>query len=91
MTDGEVQAPQRIDRWLWHARFARTRALAARIAASGTVRVNRTRVAKASHPVRAGDVIAVAQEHGVRVVRVVAMSERRLGAEAARALYEEMT
>ncbi|HEY0567375.1 MAG TPA: S4 domain-containing protein [Xanthobacteraceae bacterium] len=81
---------QRIDKWLWHARVARTRSAAAELAASRQVRVNGDRIDAASRPVRLGDVITVALDRRVRVMKVLAFAERRGGAEAAAELYEEV-
>ena len=50
---------QRIDKWLWHARFARTRGAAQQLAMSGHVRVNREKVTSASRLVRTGDVLNI--------------------------------
>jgi ribosome-associated heat shock protein Hsp15 len=83
-------AGQRIDRWLWHARFARTRTAAQTLAESGHVRINREKVHSASRRLRAGDVLTIAFSQGVRVVRVRGFSERRLGASATAGLYEEI-
>ena len=80
---------QRIDKWLWHARFARTRAAAQRLALSGHVRVNREKVGSASRLVRAGDVLTLALGRGVRVIRVCGIAERRGSFDEARLLYEE--
>jgi len=80
---------QRIDKWLWHARFARTRTAAQRLIAEGSVRVNREKVAASSRQVRAGDVLTLALGRDVRVVTVMAIVERRGGAEIARELYSE--
>lgn len=82
---------QRIDRWLWHARLVRTRAAAAALAQSGHVRVNGQRIAASSRPVRVGDVLTVALDRAVRVLRVTAFAERRAGAAAAQALYEDLS
>jgi len=81
---------QRIDRWLWHARFARTRTAAQTLAESGHVRINREKTHSASRRLRDGDVLTIAFSQGVRVVRVCGFSERRLGASAAAGLYEEI-
>jgi ribosome-associated heat shock protein Hsp15 len=81
---------QRIDKWLWHARVVRTRSAAAALAAGGYVRVNGQRVTAASHAVKAGDVLTVALDRRVRVMKVLAFVERRGGAAAAEALYEEL-
>jgi ribosome-associated heat shock protein Hsp15 len=81
---------QRIDKWLWHARLVRTRTAAAALAGSGHVRLNGQRVDLASRPVRAGDVLTVALDRSVRVIKVVAFAERRGSADTARALYEDL-
>jgi ribosome-associated heat shock protein Hsp15 len=81
---------QRIDKWLWHARVVRTRAAAAALAASGHVRVNGQRVDAASRSVRLGDVVTVALDRSVRVLKVVGFAERRGGAESARVLVEDL-
>ena len=81
---------QRIDKWLWHARLVRTRTAAAALAASGHVRLNGERVTGASRAVRLGDVVTVALDRAVRVLKVVGFAERRGSAEAARALCENV-
>ncbi|MEQ9124513.1 MAG: RNA-binding S4 domain-containing protein [Alphaproteobacteria bacterium] len=79
---------QRLDAWLWRARFFKTRSLAATVVAKGRVRVNGDRVAKASRQVRAGDVLTFPQGDAIRVVRVIDFAERRGPADEARLLYE---
>jgi ribosome-associated heat shock protein Hsp15 len=81
---------QRIDKWLWHARVVRTRAAAAALAASGHVRVNGQRVDAASRSVRLGDVVTVALDRSVRVLKVAGFAERRGAAESARVLVEDL-
>lgn len=81
---------QRLDKWLWFARLARTRTLAQDLATSGKVRVNREKANTASRAVRVGDVLTVALASGVRVLRVVDLGERRGGAPEARRLYEDL-
>jgi ribosome-associated heat shock protein Hsp15 len=82
---------QRVDKWLWHARVVRTRTAAAALAASGYVRINGVRVDAASRAVKAGDVLTIVLDRGVRVLRVLRFAERRGGAETARALYEDIS
>lgn len=79
---------QRIDKWLWHARVVRTRQAAAELAASGHVRLNGQRIDAASRPVRLGDVVTVALDRSVRVLKVVGFAERRGSAEDAKAICE---
>ena len=68
---------QRIDRWLWHARVVRTRDAAAALAGAGQVRVNGSRIDAPGRMVRAGDVVTVALDRGVRVLKVTGFVERR--------------
>jgi ribosome-associated heat shock protein Hsp15 len=82
---------QRIDKWLWHARVVRTRSDAAALANSGHVRVNGQRIDAASRPVRLGDVITVALDRAVRILKVADFAEGRGDADAARALYDDLT
>ncbi len=82
---------QRIDKWLWHARMVRTRTDAAAITTAGFVRLNGKRMTAAGHPVRVGDVVTVALDRTVRVVRVEGLCERRGGAPVARTLYRDLT
>jgi ribosome-associated heat shock protein Hsp15 len=82
---------QRIDKWLWHARMVRTRTDAAALTTAGFVRLNGKRMTAASHPVRIGDVVTVALDRTVRVVRVEGLCGQRGGAPVARALYRDLT
>jgi ribosome-associated heat shock protein Hsp15 len=82
---------QRIDKWLWHARVVRTRSAAAALAASGHVRINGQRVDAASRAVRTGDVVTVALDRTVRVLKVLSFAERRGSADDARVLCEDLT
>ena len=79
---------QRIDKWLWHARVVRTRSAAAALATCGHVRINGHRVDAPSRAVRVGDVVTVALDRAVRVLRVLGFAERRGSSEVARALCE---
>jgi ribosome-associated heat shock protein Hsp15 len=81
---------QRIDRWLWHARLVRTRGAAAALAGSGYVRVNGARVDAPSRVVRTGDVITVALDRSVRVLKVRGFVERRGPASSCERLYDDL-
>jgi ribosome-associated heat shock protein Hsp15 len=82
---------QRIDKWLWHTRVVRTRSAAAELVSSRLVRLNGERVTAPSRLVRADDVITVALDRQVRIMKVVGFTERRGGAEAGRVLYADLT
>src|SRR5216683_7278511 len=81
---------QRIDKWLWHARIVRTRNAAAGLAHAGLVRLNGCRIDAASHPVRTGDVLTIALDRSVRVLKVVGFRDRRGSAIEARTLYQDI-
>ena len=82
---------QRIDKWLWYARIVRTRTGAQRLAVSGRVRINRDKNDSASKSIRAGDVLTIALEAGVRVLRVASPGARRGPPEEARLLYVDLS
>ena len=65
-------ARQRLDKWLWFARFAKTRTLAAKLVTDGRVRVNGLRAETGAKTVRTGDVLTIAAPHVTVVVRIVA-------------------
>lgn len=89
MTDAPA-AKLRIDKWLWRARFFKTRGAAAEMANAGQARVNGARVAKASHAVKPGDVLVFPKHPHIRVVEVVALGTRRGPAAEAQALYRDL-
>ncbi len=86
-----VTEGQRLDRWLWCARFFKSRTLAAKICNEGKVRNNRKLVGKASAVVRVDDVLTFPQARSIRVVRVKALATRRGPAVEAAGLYEDLT
>jgi len=80
----------RIDKWLWFARLAKTRTLAQKLATSGRVRVNREKSDNAARPVKIGDVLTIALDSGVRVLRIAGLATRRGPAAEAQLLYEDL-
>lgn len=80
----------RLDQWLWHARFYKSRTLAAAQVAGGWVRVNGRPAARPAHALRPGDVLTLAQGGQVRVVRVLAAGQRRGPAREAQQLYDDI-
>ncbi|QDY69262.1 RNA-binding S4 domain-containing protein [Qingshengfaniella alkalisoli] len=84
-------ATLRADKWLWYARFFKSRSRAADVVTGGHLRINSERAKKASVPVRAGDTLTFPQGKTIRVVRVLALGERRGPASEARLLYDDQT
>lgn len=81
----------RLDKWLWQARFFKTRGLCAKLISAGHVRVNSQKVAKPAHSVGPGDVLTFPQARATRVIRIVEIGTRRGPAPEAQALYEDLS
>ena len=81
---------QRLDKWLWHARVVKARSSAAALIEAGHVRLNGARETAPGHAVKAGDVLTIALDRSVRVLKVLGFSEQRGNAAAARVLYEDL-
>ena len=81
---------QRLDKWLWCARFMKARSECARLVAGGSVRINRQVTDKPHAKLRPGDVLTLPLPRDVRVVRVLALAARRGPAVEARTLYEDV-
>jgi ribosome-associated heat shock protein Hsp15 len=82
---------RRLDKWLWFARFCRSRTLASKLCAAGKVRIAGEIVHKAHYLVRPGDVLTFPQGPHIRVVRVLQIGTRRGPATEARTLYEDLS
>jgi len=80
----------RLDKWLWRARFFKTRAMASKLCAAGRVRIDGERVTKAHAAIRPGHVLTFPQARDIRVVRVTALGARRGPAAEAHTLYEDL-
>ena len=80
----------RLDKWLWQARFFKSRTLAAELISGGDCRVNGIRVSRIGTPVSVGDVLTFVQGRTVRVVRVTDLGYRRGPASEAQLLYSDL-
>lgn len=88
---GQPQSPGlRADKWLWHARFFKSRSLATQLCQAGKLRLSGLGVVKPHHRVRPGDVLTFPQARHIRVVKVLALGTRRGPASEAQALYEDL-
>ncbi|MDR6631511.1 ribosome-associated heat shock protein Hsp15 [Phyllobacterium sp. 1468] len=84
-------ARQRIDKWLFFARVVKSRALAAKLVSSGSVRSNRDKIDQPSHGVKPGDVLTITLDRRILIYKVVSGGTRRGPAEEARTLYEDIS
>ena len=80
----------RIDKWLWQARFFKTRSLAAKLVQSGKLRINGDLISKPARNVTAGDVLTFPQALKIRVIEIVELGTRRGPATEAQTLYSEL-
>ena len=80
----------RLDKWLWYARFLRSRSLAAKLCHSGKIRVNGDPIKKAHQSVRPGDILTFPLESHIRVIKILELTTRRGPAKEAQGLYEDL-
>ena len=90
MAEQEDRDWQRLDKWLWCARFMRARVDCAALVARGSIRINRQTTDKAHAKLRPGDVLTVPVRGEVRVVKILALAARRGPPAEAAMLFEEM-
>ena len=80
----------RLDKWLYYARFFKTRSLAGSVISRGHLRLNSVKTRKVSTVVTSGDVLTFSQERQIRVIKVMGMADRRGPFEQARKLYLDL-
>ena len=80
----------RIDKWLWYARFFKSRTLATKLCTSGKLRLNSQSICKGHATLREGDVLTFPKEDDVRVIKIVSIGTRRGPASEATTLYEDL-
>lgn len=85
-----VQPKQRLDKWLFFARFFKSRDLAAEVIAAGHLRLNGQHCLKPGHGVAPGDTLTFAQGHRIRLIRVTDLGIRRGPAAEAGTLYLDL-
>lgn len=86
----EAKPGLRIDKWLWQARFFKTRSLAAKLVQSGKLRLNGDLISKPSRMVSEGDVLTFPKALDTRVIEVRALGTRRGPAPEAQGLYRDL-
>ncbi|MBC8445362.1 MAG: RNA-binding S4 domain-containing protein [Rhodospirillaceae bacterium] len=80
----------RIDKWLWRARFFKSRTLASKLCGSGKLRRNSELIGKAHATLKEGDVLTFPKEDDIRIIRVIALGSRRGPASEAEGLYDDL-
>jgi len=87
----EANPSLRLDKWLWFARFFKTRTLATKFVQTGKLRLNKVVQSKPHQAVRPGDVLTFPLRSGIKVVRVLELGQRRGPAKEAQLLYEDLS
>ncbi len=89
--DASADRRQRIDKWLWFARVMKSRSLAAKLVEDGFVRINSQRIDNPAKQIKPGDVVTIALEHQVKVLKMLDPGGRRGPFAEAQTLYEDLT
>lgn len=82
---------QRIDKWLWHARFFKTRSIAQKQVTTGKIRVDSEKISSPSRKVSAGNVLTITREQDIKVIEISAIADRRGPYSAAQLLYKDLS
>ena len=90
MADAHNEAGLRLDKWLWYARFFKTRSLATKLISSGKLRINGEVTSKPHRQAQIGQVLTFAQGPCIRVVRIDEIGQRRGPAAEAATLYTDL-
>lgn len=87
--DGKIEKV-RVDKWLWWARFYKTRSLSAKKISRGVVRLNSRRVRKPSAEIAIDDVLTLKHGEIIRVIKVISLEEGRKNYDKAKKMYEDI-
>lgn len=87
----QKRAGIRLDKWLWQARFFKTRSLCAKQISAGHFRLNDQKIGKPATMVSVGDGLVFPQARTVRIIRIAALGNRRGPASEAQLLYDDLT
>ena len=82
---------QRIDKWLWHARFFKTRSLAQKQVVTGKIRVNREKISSPSRKILIGNVLTITRERDIKIIEVLGIADKRGPYSQAQLLYNDMS
>jgi ribosome-associated heat shock protein Hsp15 len=86
-----IDTAQRVDKWLWYARFFKSRAIATRLCKGRKLRINKRVVEKASATVKVGDVLTFPQGNRIKIVEILDPGTRRGPATEAQQLYKDLS
>ena len=81
----------RLDIWLWHARFYKSRSLSSKAILSGKLRVNSNKIIKPASKIKINDVLTINYVNTVRIIQIQSIGTRRGPASEAQALYNDLS
>ena len=87
----EAEESQRIDKWLWHARFVKTRGLAQKLVTSGKVRVDSEKISNASRKIRPSNVLTLTLDREIKIIEVTGIPQRRGPYSEAQSFYNDLS
>ena len=82
---------QRIDKWLWHARFFKTRSLSQKQITTGKIRVDREKISNPSRKITIGNVLTITREREIKIIEIIAIADKRGPYSEARLLYNDLS
>ena len=82
---------QRIDKWLWHARFFKTRSLCQKQITTGKIRVDREKISSPSRKVIVGNVLTITREREIKIIEIIGIADKRGPYSEARLLYNDLS
>lgn len=82
---------QRIDKWLWHARFVKTRSLAQKLVTSGKVRIDSEKITSANKKIRVSNVLTIAIQREIKIIEITGIPQRRGPYSEAQTFYKDLT
>ncbi len=93
MADRDISSSPRLraDKWLWYARVAKTRSLAAALIKNGKVRLNSNKMASPSRVLSVDDVLTITLARQIKIIKIKTMATRRGPAAEAQLMYQDLT
>ncbi len=85
------QKTQRIDKWLWHARFFKTRSLAQKQVATGKIRVDKEKISSPSRKILPGNILTITRQRDIKIIEIVEIADKRGPYKEAQLLYNDLS
>lgn len=87
----QIQTSQRIDKWLWHARFFKTRSIAQKQVVTGKIRVDREKISSPSRKILIGNVLTITRDRDIKIIEILGLADKRGPFSQAQHLYNDLS